>query len=933
MQQKPKWLQDLIKWVPTGGMGALTAHLLIDKGVTPQAILSSAVTAVLAIWAAFSEGFMEAFKEEVNKRGKNYAKALASIIFERFPEVVRWKLSGFGRQYQKRLFDYYRDLKIEGFKIGLPVLDLEDVFVPLKLSTEIPENVPGSLIPELKDSGNQEIWNFLANSSRIHAYQHIAILAPPGYGKTTLLQHLTLIYAKKAHRKYQAPDLVPVLLYLRNVNKQIISAPPPSLPGLITEQVKSLPAFGGLKPPPHWFEERLKRGKCLVMLDGLDEVANATERKTVSEWVNRQIQRYRQSVFILTSRPHGYESNLFEEVGIVLEVKPFNLEQIKQFIQCWYLQTESRVREGRDNQAVRAIAQENAEDLIERIIQSPSIREMASNPLLVTMISTVHYCGDALPGRRVELYQKICDVLLGARQSAKKIKTLLTAEQNKSVLQVLALELMKLETRKFTLAEGERLISKTLSDINNTVTPKIFLEQIKKVSGLLVEKELGYYEFAHLSFQEYLAAAQVKELPQESLLIENFENPWWAETIRLYAAQSDATKLIQFALDNPTSVEALKLALDCDEEGLKVNDQIRQRLRTRLDESLESPDPKIFQLAAEAILARKLSNANFLQIDENLAFAQSYITCAEYQLFLDDEVNEEQFQTRFNPGDAKKNITLNWEDRDKFCDWLTRKAHYFIRQREVNDEQIGKNCYRLISEEELKQHPLSDDEKFAERGIRLVRFLVPDIKYRQLAAYLAVAKWELADLETGKVMCQVAGREKEGWLGSEDIENFPCEDLRTINQLWLDYSDGKFGFSVQKEIYESLGGTRAGRSDSEVWVKFCDRVGWRKRETVVNYSELTFDLNTPQAHLPGTIVAMEEIRIFGYDEWSELLNRKRELKEINEEGFEGLEKVIVRWEGEVKEIYIFKEERGMSSGIELFDSLLTLFSRAKNCDL
>ena len=54
--------------------------------------------------------------------------------------------------------------------------------------------------------------------------------------------------------------------------------------------------------------------------------------------------------------------------------------------------------------------------------------------------------------------------------------------------------------------------------------------------------------------------------------------------------------------------------------------------------------------------------------------------------------------------------------------------------------------------------------------------------------------------------------QKEGWLGSEDIENFPCEDLRTINQLWLDYSDGKFGFSVMKEIYESRVGTLAGRS-------------------------------------------------------------------------------------------------------------------------
>ena len=97
-------------------------------------------------------------------------------------------------------------------------------------------------------------------------------------------------------------------------------------------------------------------------------------------------------------------------------------------------------------------------------------------------------------------------------------------------------------------------------------------------------------------------------------------------------------------------------------------------------------------------------------------------------------------------------------------------------------------------------------------------------------------------------MCQAAGRESEGWLDRESIDNFPCEDLRTINQLWLHYSKGKFGFSVQKEIYESLGGTR--EYNEKVWNQFGDRVGWRKGGKWLDYSDLTFNLNAPQAHLP-----------------------------------------------------------------------------------
>ncbi|CCI15460.1 GUN4 domain protein (fragment) [Microcystis aeruginosa PCC 9806] len=71
------------------------------------------------------------------------------------------------------------------------------------------------------------------------------------------------------------------------------------------------------------------------------------------------------------------------------------------------------------------------------------------------------------------------------------------------------------------------------------------------------------------------------------------------------------------------------------------------------------------------------------------------------------------------------------------------------------------------------------------------------IDYTKLRDLLAAGKWEEADQETAKVMCQAAGREKEGYLDTASINNFPCEDVRTINQLWLHYSKGKDGFSVQ----------------------------------------------------------------------------------------------------------------------------------------
>ena len=124
--------------------------------------------------------------------------------------------------------------------------------------------------------------------------------------------------------------------------------------------------------------------------------------------------------------------------------------------------------------------------------------------------------------------------------------------------------------------------------------------------------------------------------------------------------------------------------------------------------------------------------------------------------------------------------------------------------------------------------------------------------YINLQNLLAAKKWKEADQETARVMLKVAGREEEGWLGSESIEKFPCEDLRTIDQLWVKYSNGRFGFSVQKRIYQSLGGTSS--YDDQVWEKFCDKVGWRKNNQYVYYTDLTFSERAVEAHLPGGVL-------------------------------------------------------------------------------
>jgi eukaryotic-like serine/threonine-protein kinase len=127
--------------------------------------------------------------------------------------------------------------------------------------------------------------------------------------------------------------------------------------------------------------------------------------------------------------------------------------------------------------------------------------------------------------------------------------------------------------------------------------------------------------------------------------------------------------------------------------------------------------------------------------------------------------------------------------------------------------------------------------------------------YTKLRDLLKAGNWKEADEETLRVMCQVAKREKEGWLRIEDIKQFPCADLKAIDQLWVKYSDGKFGFSIQKKIWQECGSPM---DDKDDWETFRNRVGWRKKGDWVYDFDLIFSTEAPVAHLP--VLASEEFR-------------------------------------------------------------------------
>jgi energy-coupling factor transporter ATP-binding protein EcfA2 len=581
---------------------------------------------------------------------------------------------------------------------------LERVFVDL--SIVIQQNTKPNKDPLRAETaelpkGRNSVWEYL----KADGIRNLIIIGSPGSGKTTLLKHmaLTLAAGKKQCEKENAPHKLPLLLFLRDHADKICPrddkgaavANPPAL--TLAQAVRdSMARSTELKSPDGWFEERLERGECLVLMDGLDEVADAEVRKKVVAWAEQQMQTHGKNSFVMTSRPHGYENNSLQGVH-VLEIRPFTRAQQEQFVSNWYLANEIQSM-GKDDEGVKMEAREQSAGLLQRIRSTPALADLAVNPLLLTMITTVHRYRGSLPGRRVELYGEICDVFLGKRRAATGLTEEFTPLQKQRVLQPLAYEMMCRETREISLDDAITIIAEPLRMVGGYKTrPEDFLKMIENGSGLFLERDNSIHSFSHLTFQEYLAAVHIKEQCLEVELSRHVAESWWHETIRLYCVKApDASTIIENCI-GAGSYPALTLAVECLEEGSSVNADIRSRIDDLLHHQIESGVSSEWRVAAEILLRLRLGR--MVRLDENKSIDNDLITHGEYQLFLDEMREQEKYyqpdhwaECHFPKGKGLSPIVgVRPSDAVAFCEWLTTREEKGWRYRLPNQDEVKIN--------------------------------------------------------------------------------------------------------------------------------------------------------------------------------------------------------------------------------------------------
>ncbi|NEO85502.1 MAG: NACHT domain-containing protein [Spirulina sp. SIO3F2] len=729
----PKFQRFLVQWMPFGCAAGLTLHSVLASNLLPAVFLAFG-TGLTSLWVVYSQAFMKEVEREVEKLGEQHARLLIGLLKVLRRTIINQTISVLPlpytpkARYCKHLQYSYRGLTIEGIHLNKPRA-LQDVFVEVYLSPrDRVDHVPTGLLRQRYDDKPQNnIGYYLAQMPKSWQSQRLAILGAPGSGKTTLMRYVALMYALRIPYRLhpKAPQYLPVLLYLRDICKEILQNPNVKLTTIVTQWANNLLETKPLNLPEGWFADQLGRNQCLVMLDGLDEVANAGDRQAVSCWVDRQMNNYPDTSFILTSRPLGYQEAQLRTAIQVLEIQSLTKEQIEQFVWNWFDVTESKRHDTEDDVIAHEEAHQQAKGLLAEVEKQPNLSELVSNPLLLTLTAKTYHKKQGIPLRKVKLYRTICQVMLDDLPQWKG-RSCLSYQEKLSILQPFALSLMRRGTRSFTLEEAEPVFTEHLGKLHDAPTTMEFLTQLQAVDALIAKEREGDYEFAHLSFQEYLAALELKDTNQQQDLLAALHAKgklaWWAETMRFYATlQADITPLIEAILQEWDTAQQFNL---------------------------------------------------------------------EKSLFGLDLCQE---------GSVEKKVR-----EDFLCAPL---------------KGLNLESHEIVSK--LQPH-----------------------NYFKLAHYLQTEQWKVADIETFYVMGQIM----EGW-SIESLKEFPGVYLRMIDQLWLKHSQGRFGFSVQKQIWVEVGGKLDYGADVEAadkaYEKLLQELKWNEKIRPINPPRLDVD-----AHLP-----------------------------------------------------------------------------------
>ena len=518
----------------------------------------------------------------------------------------------------------------------LPSKEIEDQHEHLLASVKVrfieTKNVPGEVL-ELAEVVNR--------------HDRLVILGDPGGGKSTLLRHLALQHTQAlwdARTEVSAdlgvarfPILIRIADYAEHGMPKGIS-----LSDFLADYhtLHECPKFG----LDDLLTTELAAGNCLVLLDGLDEIVNADERRKVVERVEDFIRHHgnRPNRFIITSRIAGYRSAQLGEPFAHYTVQEMDETQIQRFLERWCTEVEAAQTPDISPEARQAVAQREIDAIMKIVRNSPGVRRLAANPLLLRTLALIHRTGAQLPQRRIELYKLAADTLARTWRTAQGVPESQLVE-DRYLTRLLGRLAYWLHANKSTGIATEQEVYRELGqewtrikgssweednpDIEGEV--KKFLRAVREHTGMFVEQAPRRYGFMHLTFEEYFTARYLVARSKEraKLIRQHLHKPRWEEPILLALgfvgldSPDDAAELLETAIMaegeeaeelsfTPSPYEYLLgrdylFALRCLGDNIPTRPRFMQKLIGRLvDELLHRTNSARFNRYRQALSKR-----------------------------------------------------------------------------------------------------------------------------------------------------------------------------------------------------------------------------------------------------------------------------------------------------------------------------------------
>ncbi len=449
-----------------------------------------------------------------------------------------------------------RDVRYVG--LGLqrkepPRLDICDVFVRSEVELRrraAPEKEPllegmsppwAAAAALRADEGAHDLRDVYAR------HRSIVLLGDPGSGKTTLLRWLSVVAASGSFAL--EPDLgvaepllpVPVSVGRLTEVRRGLGGEAVSVPAALARYFHDRSVHEDPAKLRDFLTAELERGRCLVLLDGLDEV-KSEDRRGVHQWLESFAAQYAGNRFVVSSRSVGYTG--FQLPGDAAEVvlRPFTDAQVERYVRAFH-RAHVRWETGAEPNG-----HTDADRLLESLRASPRLSALARNPFMLSALALIHRAEGRLPRHRVQAYEvfarALCETWAEARRLAagETGETAIAYEEEAlPILGDLALAMhvhypSGVAPEAFVL----RKLAEALSQQKGVEAAKAqdaaheFLKRAGEDMPILLERGPGEWGFLHVTFQEFFVAAGLHyQATFEDVAFQHLFDPRWEEVIRL----------------------------------------------------------------------------------------------------------------------------------------------------------------------------------------------------------------------------------------------------------------------------------------------------------------------------------------------------------------------------------------------------------------